>query len=630
MRDSGRFESLRVYARILAYMVPYIGQLVLVLVFNLFFVVFNALSIWMIAPFITTLFGTVSGTPQAEPTTVDPSAGLLGLNTYLKQFYVRWVVRPDPLEGLQVICLVIFGTFLLKNIFQFCEAYLVSYVEQKVIKDLRDEIFAKTLRKPLRFFDRYNTGNLISRVTNDINALNVAVNESFTKIIRDPLLIVIFLSILLSINWRLSLLASVVIPTSGLVIRRIGQSLKRRSSREQERIADVTTRLQDTLSGIRVIKAFAQEEPESERFRDRTEQHFRAVLRKVRMHRLSSPLTETLGVGIMVAVLWHGGRLVLESGALSAEDFIRFLAVLFAVLDPMKSLANLNNNIQIAVASGIRVFEVIDHPDVIREVPNARGKTSLTEGIEYEGVDFRYEARGSWVVRDISFRIRKGEKVALVGSSGAGKTTIANLLPRFYDVNAGHIRIDGIDIRELRLADLRRMNGIVSQDVVLFNDPVAYNIAYGQADVTPEQLEEAAGMANALDFIRQFENGFDTVVGERGTRLSGGERQRISIARAVMLNPPILVFDEATSSLDSESERLIQDAIEKLLRDRTVLMIAHRLSTILHCDQILVLENGRVVARGAHEKLLASSPRYAHLYELQFGAAVQAPAVTAD
>jgi len=614
-------EGLRLYVRILRYLLPYTRHLVFVVFLNFLFIAFNAVSIWMIAPFLTTLFGGqgsgAGGAAGGSAALADPGS-LFNLNARLKQIYLQFVARPDPIEALQVICVVIFATFFLKNLFQFGEAYLVSYVEQRVIKELRDELYARILVKPLRFFDHFNTGNLISRITNDINALNVAVNRSFTKVIRDPILIVTFLLILFSIDWRLTLLAIVVVPASGIVIHTIGQSLKRKSRRVQERIAEVTSGLQETLTGIRVVQAFCQEGREAARFREATQRHFRATLRQVRMNRLSSPLSETLGIGIMVAVLWYGGHQVLVRSTLSAEDFVRFLTVLFALLQPLKSLAELNNNVQIALASGQRVFEVIDHPLVLRESERPVVKRSFERAVEYENVSFRYQPDGEWALREVSFRVAKGEKVALVGSSGAGKSTIANLLPRFYDVDEGAIRIDGVDVRAMRLADLRGLIGVVSQEVVLFDDTIANNIAYGQCEVPLEKIAEAARLAHADDFIRALPAGLQTVVGERGLRLSGGERQRLSIARAVLKNPPVLIFDEATSALDSESERLIQEAVGNLLRDRTVLMIAHRLSSVIDADRILVLEHGRLVDSGSHEELLGRSARYRHFYELQF------------
>ncbi len=611
-------NSLRLYTRILRYLIPYWPYLAGVLGLNLFYVLFNAISIWMVAPFLTTLFGSAGGMSPTSLTGFPTPDSLFDLNDQLKSIYLRWVSRDDPRDALQVICILIFLTFLLKNIFQFFEAYLVSFVEQRVIKDLRDTAYEKLLYKPLRFFAIFGTGNLISRVTNDINALNVAVNRSFTKVIRDPLMIIIFAGLLVSIDWKLTVFASVVIPLSGFAIHRIGLSLKRRTRQEQERIAEVTARLQDTFTGVKVVQAFSQENEETARFREVTRRHFVAVLRKVRLNRLSQPLSETLGVVIMVAVLWYGGRRVLSAEGIPPEDFVRFLAILFAILEPIKSLGNLHNNIQIAAGTAVRVFEVMDHPLEIAERPNPVSRPSFDTEIRYENVSFRYEEAAPWALREVSLTIAREEKVALVGRSGSGKSTLTNLLPRFYDPVEGRIVLDGHDLRDLKLKDLRRLIGMVTQEVVLFNDTVASNIAYGMPDVSRGEIELAAEMANALGFIRQLPDGLDTVIGERGLRLSGGERQRLSIARAVLLDPPILIFDEATSSLDSESERLIQDATIRLLRQRTVLMIAHRLSSIIHADKIVVMDAGRIVDVGRHEELLERSKIYRMLYRLQY------------
>ena len=605
-------NDLGIYLRILGYLRPYAPRLVLVFLLNGLFILFNTLSIWMVPAFLSALFRQgQAGPPPARP------HGVFELNDWLKYHYMELVGRPTPLEALQLVCILIFTTFLLKNLFQFAEAYVVSFVEQRVIKDLRDEVFTKILKKPLSFYAQYDTGNLISRLTNDINDLNVAVNRSFTKLIRDPILIVFWLILLISINAKLTLFALTVVPVSGFVIRQIGKSLRRRSTRVQEQLAAITSDLQDKLSGIKVVQAFAQEGAEAARFQEYTRRHFVAALKKVRTHRLSSPLSETLGILIMISVLFVGGRQVLAAGGMEAEDFIRFLVILFGILQPIKSLAELHNNVQIALASGTRVFEIVDHPAEIPERADALRKPTFDGLIEYDAISFRYAPEEPLVLHDVSFTIEKNQTVALVGPSGAGKSTLAQLLPRFYDVEGGAIRIDGIDTRDLALEDLRRLIGVVSQDVTLFNDTVRNNIAYGLPEVADERIEAAAETANAMEFIRGLPLGLDTIVGERGFRLSGGERQRLSIARALLANPPILVLDEATSSLDAESEALIQGALDRLMQDRTVLSIAHRLATVRKADKILVIEGGRVTEEGSHEVLLDQSERYRRYHNLQ-------------
>ncbi len=613
------------YLRLISYLRPYWRQIGLVLFFNLGFVLFSTLSVWMVAPVISTLFEShdqvrVVQTPtESSPAAAEPeSGGSFNINKWLKLQVNKWLYREDPREMLMVLCLFIVISFTLKNYFAFAEFYWVSYIEQRVIKTLREQLYAHVLRQPLSFFNDRNTGNLISRIINDIDAVNVAVNRSFTKIIRDPVLILLYVFILFSISWQLSLVTMIIFPVSTVLIQKIGRSLKRRSTRVQQRIADITATLQEVISGIKVVKAFGMEAYENEKFREQTQRHFKAVLRQVRMKRLASPLSETLGILVMVAVLWYGGQLVLTGRLLSSEDFIRFIVIVFSMMEPLKSLGEFNNNINIAVASGKRIFSVLDTPPRIADKPDARVLERFERDIVYRDVFFRYREDGEWVLRGLNLKVEKNQKVAFVGSSGAGKTTLLNLLPRFYEVTRGQVLIDGVDIREVTQASLRELMGIVTQEVILFNDTVANNIAYGKKEFRREQIEHAAKLANAYDFICSLPEGFDTFVGERGMLLSGGQRQRISIARAILKNPPILIFDEATSSLDSESEFLIQAAIENLMRDRTVLIIAHRLSSIINSDKIVILENGQVVDEGPHDELMQKSSRYRRLYQLQY------------
>lgn len=614
-------HSFRLYFRIISYLKPYYKELILVVICNFGYIVSSALSVWMVAPVITTLFDSagVGGTAQ-QPLPGVTDANFLNLNAWLKAKIQTLLPAGDPLVTLKWLCLVIFVIFLLKNLMAFLEFFWMTYVEQRVVRDLREELYERIINQSMGFFHKHNTGGLISNITNDINAVNVAVNRSFTKIIRDPIMIGIYLALLFSISWKLALLALTILPLSITLIRKVGNSLKRRSHRVQERLSDLTSVLHETISGIKVVKAFAMEKYENDKFRRKTRDHFRAVVRQIRMHRLSSPVSETMGVGVMIGVIWYGGNLVLQSQSLHPEDFMRFMILLFSILDPIKSLGEVNNNIQIALASGQRIFGILDQENPIREKPGAVVKSTFDRVIEYDDVFFRYNPGSELVLKGVSLQVHKHQKIAFVGSSGAGKTTIVNLLPRFYDVSAGAIRIDGIDVRDMTLDSLRGLMGIVTQEVILFDDTVANNIAYGLERYSPEEIERAAKLANAYDFITELPEGFDTIIGERGMLLSGGQRQRLSIARAILKNPPILIFDEATSSLDSESEFLIQEAIENLMKDRTVFMIAHRLSSIVHSDKIVVMEDGRIIDEGPNEELLQRSERYRKLYELQFNA----------
>ena len=615
-------KSIGLYFRILSYLKPYFRKLAIVIVCNFGFILFSTLSMWLIAPVITVMFEsaqqqTVESSQQPQMQDI-PDTSFLNLNEWLKENIQSLLPKDDPIHTLQWLCIVIFLAFLLKNIFSFIEFYVMTYIEQSVVRDLREQVYEKTIYQSLGFFHKHKTGDLISNITNDINSVNVAVNRSFTKIIRDPILIIVYVTILFNISWQLTLVAIIVLPLTTFIVRKIGNSLRRRSIRVQEKIADITSVLQETISGIKVVKAFAMENYENTKFRERTRDHFRAVIRQIRTLRLANPISETVGIAVMVGVILYGGVLVLEGNTLHAEDFMRFLFILFAILDPLKSLTEVNNNVQIALASGKRIFDLIDEPIRVVEKTNAVEIKEFKSVISYENVSFRYNPDSELVLKNIKLEVKKNQKVALVGSSGSGKTTLLNLLPRFYDVESGSIKIDGTDIREFSLSSLRNLMGIVTQEVILFNDTVKNNIAYGVENFSQEQIEEAAAQANASQFIKELPKGFDTIIGERGMFLSGGQRQRISIARAILKNPPILIFDEATSSLDSESEQLIQEAIENLVKDRTVLVIAHRLSSILNSDKIVLLENGEIVDEGINSELLKRSGRYRQLYELQF------------
>ncbi len=621
MNTRSKDSSLALYLRILSYFLPYVRYIILVLIFNFFFVIFNTVSVWMVAPLITTIFDTQETNIEQqleEEDEAESESSILNLNQWMKARMDKFFIRSDKSETLKILCIFIFFSFMIKNTFAFLESWWVTLVEQRFIKDIRDQVYEHILWQPLSFFSKYQTGNLMSRITNDINVLNESLKNNFTKIIRDPFMVVIFVTLLLSISWQLSLLAFIIFPLTGILITKIGQSLKRKSRRVQEKIADVTTVLQETISGVKVVKAFSMEKYESNKFHQKTFGHFRAVVRQVRLHRLSGPLSETMGIGIMAGVMYYGGQLVLSGELLNSEDFVRFIIILFSLMDPIKKLGQFNNDIQISLASGHRVFNILDTEATITDSPDAVDKNTFEKNIVYKDVNFRYSKESDPVLNGVTFSVSKNQRIAIVGGSGAGKTTLVNLIPRFYEVTNGIIKIDGMDIRDMTMLSLRRLMGIVTQEVILFNDTVSNNIAYGMPDYSKDEIIRAAKLSNAHEFIEQMPEKYDTMIGERGTRLSGGQRQRISIARAILKNPPILIFDEATSSLDSEAERLIQGAIENLMKDRTVFLIAHRLSTIMNSDKIIVLEEGKIIDEGTHEELLKRCERYKYLYELQF------------
>jgi subfamily B ATP-binding cassette protein MsbA len=622
MTEKSTSKNINLYLRIIAYLKPYYKHIIGVLICNLGFVISSMLTVWMVAPVISVIFQNFDQEQVQQIPETAPAEGadvsFLNLNEWLKENIQGMIPLGDPVETLKWLCIFVVLIFVVKNIFNFAEHFWITYVEQRVVKDLREQLYESIIYQSMSFFHKHKTGDLISNITNDINAVNLAFNRSFTKIIRDPVLILIYLAILTSISWKLTLIAALVLPITSGFIRKIGNSLKRKSHRVQERIAEITTVLQETISGIKVVKAFAMEKYENIKFSSFVSDHFRAIVRQVRLQRLAGPLSETLGVFVMACVIWYGGNMVLQGQSLSSEDFIRFLIILFSVLDPIKSLSDLNNNVQIALASGKRIFDVMDEHDPIIEKPNATVKQSFESLISYKDVSFRYTVDGNLVLNNISLDVQKNQKIAFVGSSGGGKTTLVNLLPRFYDVSSGSISIDGIDVRDMAVASLRNLMGIVTQEVILFNDTVANNIAYGLDKYSVEEIENAAKLANAYDFIMELPDAFQTLIGERGMLVSGGQRQRISIARAILKNPPILIFDEATSSLDSESESLIQQAIENLMKDRTVFVIAHRLSSVINSDTIVVMEDGQLIDKGSNDELLERSGRYRQLYDLQF------------
>ena len=527
------------------------------------------------------------------------------------------LLRGDRMSSLWRIVLIFFFLYLVKNVAGYLQTVFTDWVQHSFIRDLRNALYARFTELPLAYYHRHRTGELISRATNDVLVMNRSVNVSFTNLARDPVLIVFYLFGALLLSWKLTLLALLVLPLSLAIIVRIGKTLRRYSHRQQERMADLTTRLQETLSGIRVVRAFTNEAAENARFRAESQRLFRDLIKISRMQRLSSPLTEQLTALVGLFILWYGGREVLGGGTLEPQLFILFLFFVFSLGRPIRELSQVNNAVQEGMAAAERVFAVLDAPREIADSPDAEELGDVRGRVELRDVRFSYDT-GEEVLRGIDMTVEPGEVVALVGPSGAGKSTLADLIPRFYAVSSGAVLVDGRDVRAVTQHSLRRAMGLVTQEVILFNDTVRNNIAYGMPTARDEEIHAAARAANADEFIRRMPQGYDTLVGDRGMKLSGGQRQRLSIARAILKNPPVLILDEATSALDTESELLVQQAIDRLVRDRTTIVIAHRLSTIQNADRIHVLQEGRIVQTGTHAALLAADGPYRQLYELQF------------
>jgi subfamily B ATP-binding cassette protein MsbA len=507
--------------------------------------------------------------------------------------------------------------FLIKNIFLYCWSYLIVKVEQGVVRDLRDRLFEHYQRLPLEFFHGHKAGELISRITNDITLVRGAVANGLSDLLKNALLALVFLVLVFAASWKLALAAILVLPPSIILISIFGKALKANSAITQQKMASITTVLQETVSGIRVVKSFAMEKFELSRFKRFTNDFYKTMVRLTRIGSIAIPMTEMLGVAAGAMILWYGGRQILLGSGLTADRFFLFLISMFSLMQPIKVLSRVNIDIQQGLAAGERIYQILDTKPKIIEAPLPVVLEGFEDSIRFEHVHFSY-AEGPFSLEDIDFEIRKGQVVALAGPSGGGKSTIVDLIPRFYDPTSGRVTIDGHNLKQVDIASLRRLLGVVTQETILFNDTIYNNVAYGRSDIGQEAVARALDAACALDFVNELPKGSDTIIGDRGVKLSGGQRQRLAIARALLKDPPILIFDEATSSLDSESEQLITEAISNLLVGRTVIIIAHRLSTIRRADMILVAENGRIVETGDHNDLLIEGGLYKRLYDLQF------------
>jgi len=608
------------YARILRFIRPYRFVLAMSMLCSVLFSLFSGVSIYLIIPLLQTLFSpkTAAAAPAATPASpLIPGWALAAKEAVAREFQ-HLVFRENPADSLLNICIVIVGAFFLKNLFAYLQSNLMIYVEQGLTRDLRNALYRHIHELPLAYFTNERTGNLISRIINDVAVINTGVSATFQTLIREPLLLVVYLTITLILSWKLTLMALVVFPLVLLVIASVGRRVHTESGLVQERIADLTSVLHETISGVKVVKAFGMEEFENRKFANVSNRYFRTILKVTNVRNFASPMTEFLSAAAGGVIIWYGGLQVLQNVSMTASEFLGFLFAMFQLMPPIKELSNVNNRYQEASAAGNRVFEVLDTEPNIKDAPGAVALSDFRSDIRFEDVAFRY-GEGDAVLSGVSLSIRKGEVVAIVGPSGAGKSTLIDLVPRFYDPTGGRILIDGIDLRKVQLKSLREKIGIVTQETILFNDTARSNIAYGIDDCPLEKIIAAAKAANAHTFISEMPNGYDSVIGERGVKISGGERQRLALARAILKNPPILILDEATSALDTESEILVQEAIERLMSGRTSIVIAHRLSTIQHADRILVLDSGRIVESGKHKDLIKKSRGlYRKLYQLQF------------
>ncbi|RMF08133.1 MAG: ABC transporter ATP-binding protein [Candidatus Neomarinimicrobiota bacterium] len=580
------------------------------------YVAFNSISVWFTASLINSILSDFDRLWAEHQELV--AAASRTVNQQLRLWTDQLLLKPTAIDTLYALCIAIVVVFALKNVFLYLKNILMTQVQTKLITFLRNRIYEHLQTLSLSYFKRHPAGVITSILITDVGNMRQAMTTTFQGLLVEPLNILSFIVLMFIISPKLTVLAGIVLPLSAVMLMAIGQSIRRKSRRTAVKIASITNIITETLGAIRIVKAFVMERYEIDRFREQTHQYYRLIMRRARLNHVATPLTETLGVIVGAVLLWIGGRDVLVTHTLTSEDFIRFILLMFSTITPIRKLGRINLQLQAGMASAERVFTILDTRDQIVEPANPVRLEEFHSGIELSRVSFRYQDGQDWVLRDVSFSIPKGKVIALVGASGAGKSTIADLIPRFYDVTEGAIRVDGTDVRECSLDSLRRLIGIVNQETILFNDTIRNNIAYGVAEVPDEAVWEAVRAANALEFIEPLPEGLHTVVGERGTKFSGGQKQRIAIARAILKNPPILILDEATSSLDTESEYKVNQAIQQLMEDRTVLVIAHRLSTVQHADEIIVLDHGRIDSRGRHQELYQQGGLYQKLYDLQF------------
>lgn len=612
------------YLRIISYVKPYWKHLVLTFLFTIFYALLNGASVYLTIPLLDTLFQESATKKVQQQSQIEQAKSFLpdwvqDIQHSVTQTFNNYILSGDKADILIKICLVILIAFLFKNIFAYLQGYFMSYVEYGAMKDLRDEAYRHLHKLPISYFKRERVGNLISRFTNDVNIVQSSISATFSNLIKEPLTILVFLGIALSISWQLTLFALIILPLSMAIIAWIGFKLRRQTTKLQEKLADITSVLQETISGIKIVKAFGMEEFENKRFVKETREFFRLVLRIVRVRNASSPLTEFLSVIVGAFIIYYGGLLVLEKNTITASQFLGFLFAIFQMMPPIKELSSVNNRIQEASAAGDRIFEILDTEPDIKNAEDAIELKEFQQTIHFRNVSFKYDDSEDWVLNDINFSVNKGEIIALVGPSGGGKSTLVDLIPRFYDPTEGSIILDEVDIRKYTLQSLRAKMGIVTQETFLFNTTIRENIAYGLTDCPMEKIIEAATTANAHNFILEMPQQYETIIGERGVKLSGGQRQRLTIARALLKNPEIMIFDEATSALDNESEILVQEAIERLMKNRTTFVIAHRLSTIRNATKIIVIDRGKITQIGTHEQLIEDEKGlYKKLYEMQF------------
>jgi subfamily B ATP-binding cassette protein MsbA len=616
------------YFRLLGFLRPHLDTFVPAIVFMILMAIFSGLTVALMQPFTTIV---IQGKELPEVSASSPDKDDLPLGATVREWGLKvqdsWydLLRGrDRLDALTRFCIVLFVVTVLKNLTRYAQSVLMVTVEERVIRDIRNAVFERYLALPMAYFSEMRSGHLISRIVNDVNLARGAIAGGLAKGLRQVFLACGYVTVAVLASWRLFLMTIVIAPVCFWIIHRLGLLIRRHGRRSQEQMGELTTILDETIVGARIVKAFGLEPDRRRRFVSANDRYRRTMTRLSRVGSLAPPLTETLGMIAGIVMIAYAGRAIIMDNGMDPGRFLMFIGALFGVMQPVRILSNVNVEIQTGLAAATRIFEMLDTPDRTIEKANAVAPPRRCEDVVFHDVSFEY-VPGTPVLRGVHITAPAGSVIGLVGPSGAGKSTLLDLIPRFYDPTGGSITIGGIDIRDFRLVSLRDRIGYVTQDTVLFHDSIRANIEMGRPGASFDDVVAAARAANADAFIRALPGGYDTVIGDRGLKLSGGQRQRVAIARALLKDPPILLFDEATSALDTEAESLIQEAIERLLRDRTTFVIAHRLSTVQRADQILVIEDGRIIERGTHESLLSSAGRYKHLHDLQLAAGDRSP-----
>jgi subfamily B ATP-binding cassette protein MsbA len=603
------------------YLLPYKKNIALNVIFNFLSAIFSVFSLVSMIPLLKILFGLeqkVYGTISLK----SAAGSIETLGNAIKQNLYCLITRIMESPNGSTKALIYIGLFLVIMVFfkvgfTYLASYYIAFLRNAVVRDMRMKIYNKTLSLPVGFFSEERKGDIMARITGDVTEVESSVINSLEMLIKNPIIILVFVTTMIIMSWQLTVFVCILFPIAGIIIGRIGKTLKKHSMAGQNKMGDLLSTVEETLSGLKIIKGFVAEKKITERFRKQTEEYRRIMNRIYTRRYLASPLSELLGTIVVIIVMWYGGYLILtHTNILSPEKFLVYIAVFYSIINPSKAFSTEYYSIQKGLASMERINRILDAENTIVEKKDARPIHSFNDVIEYRDVHFKY--RTEYVLKAISLKVKKGQMIALVGHSGSGKSTLADLLPRFYDTVNGQILIDGVDIRDYRISDLRSLMGIVSQDPILFNDTFFNNIAFGIETATLDQVTEAAKVSNAHEFIVSSENGYYTNIGDRGGKLSGGQRQRISIARAVLKNPPILILDEATSALDTESEKLVQDALSRLMKNRTSIVIAHRFSTIINADEIFVIKNGGIIENGNHEELMKQNGEYRKYFDMQY------------